>query len=335
MQQTGINIELDLNDLEHEACSGSWIKFQSADRRYLLMAGHPAINYENPVVQTDASSAVQNRHGEDRIQQVFTSEAAALSTIKPVTINSGSSGINENNSRHEIKLNFKNPEAISGADEATELALQIIRGRLAEAEAAEALLFEPLIPAGRFFLDTQFFEGLWHLALQAGLKLIADERRTGLGLTGQIWAFEHFGLEPDAVLFGNDSTGVHYLAKKKTTIKIAELSKQLIADSWLLDDNQLKTVTATGEYLLEKLLGLEREFPAYVTCVRGLGLFTAFNLPSGIERDEVLRHAAENGLILEYDGERSIMIRPAPAVSKVEVDKAIELLDRAILDTLK
>ncbi len=335
MQQTGINIELDLNELEYEACSGARIKFRSAERRYLLMAGYPVTNYENPAAQSAALTAPQNRQGEDLIQQVFTSEAAALSTIKPVTICLGSSDINKRDRRHEIKLNFMNPEAISDADEAAELALQIIRGQLEKAEGAQALLFEPLIPAGRFFLGTQFFDGLWHLARQTGLQLIADERRTGLGLTGQIWAFEHFASEPDAVLFGNDHTGVHYLAKKKTTAKITELSKQLISACWLLDDSQLKTVTATGEYLLEKLLWLEREFPAYVTCVRGLGLFTAFNLPSGIERDEVLKHAAENGLILEYNGERSVMLRPGPAVSTAEVDRSVELLGRAILDTLK
>ncbi|NOZ08153.1 MAG: aminotransferase class III-fold pyridoxal phosphate-dependent enzyme [FCB group bacterium] len=337
MQQTGINITFDLNDLDPEGCTGIRIKFRSADQSYLLMAGYPAESPVEPIGQPDDRSSAAEWPGEYELSPAYESGEAALSAAASALTDHTTQGYNEAVNYHEVKLYFRNPEAIPDRRNAEEIALDMLGEELAAAKNAKAILIEPLIPAGRFLLGTGFFGEFESRVRHAGLPLIADERRTGLGLTGRIWAFEHFDLKPDVILFGNTHTGIHYLLKKTTIAKKkkSEISERLFRVMRQLDDEMLAVVRATGTYLLEKLSWLEREFPAYVTCVRGLGLFAGFNLPSDTERREVLERSAENGLILEYDGERSILLRPALTVTTAELDRVIELLNRAILDTLK
>ena len=62
-------------------------------------------------------------------------------------------------------------------------------------------------------------------------------------------------------------------------------------------DFDLIEIKNNGLYLLNKLNELEKEFPAFVIN-RGLGLFCAFDLPSGTERDKLTAEAYKNKLLI-------------------------------------
>ena len=54
---------------------------------------------------------------------------------------------------------------------------------------------------------TEFLQGLRQLCDEAGAMLIFDEVQCGLGRTGKLWAYEHFGVEPDMMSLAKPLAG--------------------------------------------------------------------------------------------------------------------------------
>jgi acetylornithine/succinyldiaminopimelate/putrescine aminotransferase len=85
-----------------------------------------------------------------------------------------------------------------------------------------AVILEP-IPAtlGMPIPSPGYLAGVQRLCRERGAKLVIDEVQTGLGRTGELWCYQHDGLEPDAVVTGKGlSGGVYPIA---ATLLSAEL----------------------------------------------------------------------------------------------------------------
>ena len=82
-------------------------------------------------------------------------------------------------------------------------------------------------------------------------------------------------------------------------------------------------------------MGLEEEFPAYVSNSRGLGLWAAFDLPSTSERDELWVNLLKNKLLILTSGDRSIRFRPHLNVTSDDIDLCITIIRDTIKKTLK
>ncbi len=82
--------------------------------------------------------------------------------------------------------------------------------RALDAETA-AVILEP-IPAtlGMPIARPGYLAGVAALCRRAGARLIVDEVQTGLGRTGRTWAFQHEGVQPDAVVVGKGLSGGVY-----------------------------------------------------------------------------------------------------------------------------
>jgi L-lysine 6-transaminase len=89
-----------------------------------------------------------------------------------------------------------------------------------------------------------------------------------------------------------------------------------------------------GRYLLDQLEGLAAEFPGLVLDVRGRGLMCAFSLPSGAERDELIRRLWDRRVIMLGSGPDSVRFRPALTVSREEIDAAVGAV-REVLTQLR
>ena len=104
---------------------------------------------------------------------------------------------------------------------------------------------------------------------------------------------------------------------------------QIIRDEELID--QART---HGRYLMDKLEALAAEFPGYVSNVRGKGLFAAFDLPSGTERDAVASALYDQGAIILGSGEQSIRFRPHLNITRAEIDLCYDLLVKSVRSCL-
>ena len=90
-----------------------------------------------------------------------------------------------------------------------------------------------------------------------------------------------------------------------------------------------------GKYLQQKLGSLSMEFPGYITNPRGVGLWAAFDLPSGTERDELWSKLMQNNLLILVSGDQSIRFRPHLNVTSDDIDTAIDIITRCVKENLR
>jgi len=217
------------------------------------------------------------------------------------------------------------------------------------------LIIEPIQgEGGDNHFRSEFFKELKSLSIKHEFLLIYDEVQTGIGITGKMWAHEHFkNCQPDIISFGKKTQVCGILAgnrlnevenhvfKKSSRINstfggnLVDMVRFKIILETIKEFNLLESVKTNGEYLLKKITKLEEQFPAFVTNSRGLGLFCSFDLPSFDERNELVQETYKNNLMILGCGIKSIRFRPHLTVTKAEIDFAIEVIKKSINNILK
>jgi L-lysine 6-transaminase len=207
-----------------------------------------------------------------------------------------------------------------------------------------AIILEPIQgEGGDNHFRPEFFRAVRQLADENEAMLIMDEVQTGIGMTGRMWAHQHF-VEPDLVAFGKKMQVCGFLCGKR----IDEIKDNVFAvpsrinSTWggsltdmvraqryleiIEEDHLVENARIMGEHLLRGLDGLVREYPATVSNARGLGLFAAFDVSTPEKRTAIRKKAYEKGLIVLPSGERSIRFRPPLNVSAEEIDLGLRIL---------
>ena len=177
------------------------------------------------------------------------------------------------------------------------------------------LIIEPIQgEGGDNHFRPEFFQKLRELADEHEFLLIVDEVQTGVGLTGKMWAYAHYGFEPDILSFGKKTQVCGLLAGRR----VDEVEDNVFSESarinstWggnlvdmvrfgryleIIDEDRLiDNARDVGAYLLEKLYGVQAERPEQVSNARGRGLMCAFDLPDADKRNEFLKLAFDDGL---------------------------------------
>jgi L-lysine 6-transaminase len=197
----------------------------------------------------------------------------------------------------------------------------------------------------------EFFRALRQLADENEAMLIIDEVQTGIGLTGKMWAHQHY-VEPDMISFGKKMQVCGFLCGKR----VEEVNDNVFAVSsrinstWggnlvdmvrsqryleiIEEDRLVDNARIVGAHLIASLKGITEEFPSVVSNARGLGLFAAFDVATPEMRTQIRTEAYKNGMIVLPSGERSIRFRPPLTVTKAEIDEGIGILTKAVKKVL-
>ena len=210
-----------------------------------------------------------------------------------------------------------------------------------------ALIIEPIQgEGGDNHFRPEFFSRLRRLADELEFVLVFDEVQTGVGLTGSMWAWQQFGVEPDLFCFGkktqvcgfasngriDDVENVFKVSSRINSTWGGNLADMVRCAKYLeiiADENLIDNARAVGEHLIARLTELAEELPA-VSNVRGRGLFVAFDLPDKEVRDRTLAACLDNGLIALASGASAIRFRPALNLSREEADEGVRKLRRAV-----
>ena len=242
------------------------------------------------------------------------------------------------------------PEGLADTKAAEERALEQIEQAFADnPDDIAAILIEPIqAEGGDVHFRPEFLRALEQKAREHDVFFILDEVQTGVGITGRMWAHEHWGLRPDAVAFGKKiQLGGCMVGPRVDEVEdnVFKVSSR-INSTWggnltdmvrsarfleiLQEDALVENTRVVGERLLAGLVALERELGGKLGNARGLGLMLAFDLDTPELRDRALERMLANGLLLLPCGVRSIRFRPPLNLTAAEADTALDLVRRSL-----
>ena len=214
-----------------------------------------------------------------------------------------------------------------------------------------AIIIEPIQgEGGDNHFRTEFMETLRTIADENELMLIYDEVQTGVGLTGKMWAHEHFGSEarPDIISFGKktqvcgifvsqrvdevENNVFHESSRLNSTWggNLTDMVRFTLYLNIIKQENLVERAAQSGEILLDGLHTLANEFTDLVSNVRGRGLMAAFDLPTTEQRDRLLALIQEEGALILGCGHKTIRFRPHLNITHEEIALGMEIITRAL-----
>ncbi|OGU63463.1 MAG: L-lysine 6-transaminase [Stygiobacter sp. RIFOXYC12_FULL_38_8] len=213
------------------------------------------------------------------------------------------------------------------------------------------LIIEPVqAEGGDNFFRKEFHEKLREICSENEILLMYDEVQTGIGMTGKMWAYEHY-VQPDIISFGKkvQICGVmvndriddisENVFKKSSRINstwggnLTDMVRSRKNFEVIEEDNLIDNSRIMGNYLLQNINDLQNDFPEFVSRARGLGLMCAFDMPSVDIRKKFLAELYKNKLIMLGCGSSSVRFRTPLVVTQDEIDKGIGII-REVLNKM-
>ena len=249
------------------------------------------------------------------------------------------------------KLRFPlTAEVIADVEKREQAAIEQAKRFLAERkDEIAAFIMEPVQgEGGDNHFRPEFFRAVRQLCDENEMLLIFDEVQSGVGITGKMWSFQHYGVEPDMFCFGK-KTQVCGFASNDRIMELADnvfTVSSRINSTWggnltdmvraqryfeIIDEEKLVENTANvGAYFLGELERFQQEFPNLVSNVRGRGLMVAFDLPSGDIRDAALNAFMAQDVMVLSSGHLSARFRPPLNLSMDEASEAIKRMEKGL-----
>lgn len=226
---------------------------------------------------------------------------------------------------------------------------QIEEAFAASPDDIAAIIIEPIqAEGGDNHFRPAFLQAVERKAREHDSLFIVDEVQAGVGITGRMWAHEHFGLRPDAIAFGKKMqvcgcmVGPRVDEEPENVFKVSSrinstfggnLTDMVRAGRYLEvihEDRLVDNARVVGERLVEGLRGLERETGGLVRNSRGRGLMIALDLETPEMRARARERMRANGLLLLACGVRSIRFRPPLNLTPADADTGLEIVRKSL-----
>ena len=211
-----------------------------------------------------------------------------------------------------------------------------------------ALIIEPIqCEGGDNHFRKEFLVELRTICDENEILLIFDEVQVGVGITGKMWAHQHF-VKPDLMSFGKKTQVCGFMSTDRIDDVLEHVFRKpsrinstfggnlvdMVRFKRILEiieeDNLIENARIVGEYMLTHLHKLEEEFPEVVSNARGRGLLCAIDLDSSQSRDQLKQKAYDEGLILIGCGDRTIRFRPPLTIKESEIDEGMTIIKKAL-----
>ena len=210
-----------------------------------------------------------------------------------------------------------------------------------------ALIIEPIQgEGGDNHFRGEFLRALRQVCDESEVFFIVDEVQTGVALTGRMWAYQHFGFEPDAIAFGKKVQVCGTLVSARvdevenncfqessrinstwggTTVDMVRASRYFRI---IHDEKLVQRAADMGGPALELLHALQKEQPEMFSNARGRGLLMAIDVVDAARRPALMKKIWGNGLLILPTGSRSIRFRPSLVTTLDEIRQAVEIIAR-------
>ncbi|MGE3147764.1 MAG: aspartate aminotransferase family protein [Pseudorhodoplanes sp.] len=212
-------------------------------------------------------------------------------------------------------------------------------------DATAAILVEPVQGEGGVRVATpQFLRGLRELCDARGLLLIFDEVQTGIGRTGELFAYQRYGVTPDimavakalgggfpigACLATRDAAkgmtaGTHGSTFGGNPLAMAVANAVL---DIVLAPEFLDCVRKTALLFKQRLAELKDRHPAIIAEVRGEGLLVG--LRTVVTNTDLVGALRAEHLLTVGAGDNVVRLLPPLIAGDAEIAEAIAMIDRA------
>ena len=179
-----------------------------------------------------------------------------------------------------------------------------------------------------------------------GILLIFDEVQTGIGRTGKLFGYEHYGVEPDIFTLAKGLGGgvpIGAVVAKDFVASAMEpgdhgttfggnplaCAAALAVLSTVLKEGFLANVKDVGEYFKNQLIQLKKKFP-FIKEVRGKGLMLAMELDNALSGKELVLDMLDRGFIINCTGNNTLRFVPPLIIQKEDIDALIENLKNSL-----
>lgn len=186
-----------------------------------------------------------------------------------------------------------------------------------------AVMVEPIQGEGGVFeAQENYVKVLRQICDQKNILLIFDEVQTGIGRTGALFAYEHYGIEPDIMTLAKGGT----YSGQPLAMAVGYAVLQAI-----MDQDIMGNVKKQGEYLIDRLKDIAADFQ--LTNIRGRGLLIAFDLPLD-KGSEIVAGCLEDGLIINSPRPSIIRFMPPLIVQNEDIDVMMKILSENLAKVL-
>jgi acetylornithine/N-succinyldiaminopimelate aminotransferase len=206
-----------------------------------------------------------------------------------------------------------------------------------------AILVEPIQAEGGVIVAADaYMRGLREICDQRGLLLILDEVQTGMGRTGKLFGYEHYGIEPDIMTLAKALGGGLPLGAMLAREEVAasfgpgshastfggnpvSCSAGLAVMNALVKGGVLKNCAQMGKYFVKGLEALKKRFP-FIREIRGKGLIIGVEL--AMDGAKIAEGCLEAGLLMNCTASKVLRFVPPLTIKKNEIDRGLAILEK-------
>jgi len=218
--------------------------------------------------------------------------------------------------------------------------IEAMRGAVTGATCA--IIAEPIQAEGGVNLPPeQYLKGLRQICQEKKLLLIYDEIQVGMGRTGKLFAYEHYGVPPDIMTMAKGLAGGVPIGALLATDEVAKsftpgthaatfggnplaTAAGVAALRATLEDGILENCQQSSAHCMKRLEGLKKKYP-FIKDLRGKGLMIGLELDR--EGKGVVSECLKRGLLINCTHDTVLRFIPPLVVGPPEIDRLVQALD--------
>lgn len=212
-----------------------------------------------------------------------------------------------------------------------------------------AIIMETVQGEGGIYpADPMFIKEIRRICDEKDILLILDEIQCGMGRTGKMWAYEHYGIMPDIMTCAKAlgcgvPVGAFVLNEKVGTNSLVPgdhgttyggnpfVCAAVDTVFRLFKENDIVShAEAMGRYLEKALDSFAAAHPDKVKAHRGLGLIRGLEFLPEYPVGPITNRALENGLLIISASNNVLRFVPPLVISEKDVDEALDILEKCL-----
>jgi predicted acetylornithine/succinylornithine family transaminase len=208
-----------------------------------------------------------------------------------------------------------------------------------------AILVEPIQGEGGVVVpDRNYLHGLRDLCDERQILLIFDEVQSGMGRTGKLFAYQHYGVEPDIMTLAKALGGGLPLGAMLAREKVARsfvpgshastfggnplaCSVGVAVLKTLLQGGALKNCVKMGRVLRDGLQALKQRF-RFIREIRGQGLILGMELEQ--DGGKIVDDCLKAGLLINCTAHTVLRFTPPLIIGKKEIERGLAVLESVL-----